>query len=433
MRDRLRSLIDVYIFIRKTLYPINKYLFLISAILLIFTVVSLVSDLFSGAWLVVIFAFLAIGKDFFLFIWRWFKSPDAILLDDDEIPQLLSSLQLTSDYQGAGYKIRVLNLPNEYVVRSSEVDLFLRKNDVELQENLQLIDPINEIMGKNSKVLEDALRCQYRKSWGAHPPQRFVNEKKVCLGQDLFLYTGKLLVYKGGYFHTFLTNELVSHMLETRGPRPTISYRGSQHFPAEPNGEGSTRYLKRINGSFMANHIGVSTIVHTSDGQLVLWRQSGRAQQSRNLLAPTGSGSCDWSDWTSLSSNRSLKTLIIRAMEREFREESHPFKSALRGVAIRTSVLGFFRWVRRGGKPEFVGISKTEASLSELEPHVAEVEAPERIRLVYPASTFNQLKDSVNSLLDDNRLSVPLWVIVKCLDEALEKDSDSLAKFLEIS
>lgn len=92
----------------------------------------------------------------------------------------------------------------------------------------------------------------------------------------------------------------------------------------------------------MGNHIGISTLTHTNDGQLVLWRQSGAAQQSRDLLAPTGSGSCDWSDWTDLSNDRLLKDLISRAMKREFREESHPLKSVLKDVAMRTAILGFF-------------------------------------------------------------------------------------------
>jgi hypothetical protein len=92
----------------------------------------------------------------------------------------------------------------------------------------------------------------------------------------------------------------------------------------------------------MGNHIGMSTVAHTNDGQMVLRRQSGAAQQSRDLLAPTGSGSCDWSDWTDLSDGKLLKYLISRAMEREFREESHPLKSVLKDVAMRTAILGFF-------------------------------------------------------------------------------------------
>ncbi|WP_146164849.1 hypothetical protein [Desulfonatronum sp. SC1] len=180
----------------------------------------------------------------------------------------------------------------------------------------------------------------------------------------------------------------------------------------------------------MGNHIGISTVVLTSDGQLVLWRQSGGAQQSRDLLAPTGSGSCDWQDWSRLSRSASLKTLISSAMEREFREESHPLKSALRGIAIRTEILGHFRWVRRGGKPEFVGVSKIEAPFSRLQANTDEVDAPEFVQLAYPACNVEQLLSSIAKLLCNKQLSVPLWVNLICLQEALQSNSNLLTSVL---
>src|SRR5690606_28384422 len=117
-----------------------------------------------------------------------------------------------------------------------------------------------------------------------------------------------------------------------------------------------------IKGSNMANHVGISTLAVTRDGQLLVWNQDGRAQHSRNQLAPTGSGSCDWKDFEATrgaGEGNTLMQVVLRAMERELREES-----SLQGVAdarITSRVLGYFRWMNRGGKPEFVGISRVDA------------------------------------------------------------------------
>jgi hypothetical protein len=64
---------------------------------------------------------------------------------------------------------------------------------------------------------------------------------------------------------------------------------------------------------------------------------------------------------------------------------------------------------------------------------LVEVDAPQFLRLVLPASSVNQLRSSVtNLLLSSDRLSVPLWVNLTCLDEALRTECDQWAKFLAI-
>lgn len=429
MTDRLRSWWDVNVFILCTLSPPSVLLVALSLIVFLGGLGLWIGDVVSGAWIAVIVGFLGLAKDTLSVFARWITSPAASLKDDDRAFELFSRLELSNDYLAEGYSIvTVPGRSNEYVVRSPQVDAFLRANDFTLHEHQKLLKPIEEKLRSNSRVLEDALRCQYRQSWRADPPRRFINETKTCIAGDL-LQRGPIAIYRGTYFHSFLTNELVTRILESRGTHPQILYRGSEHFPAFSRNDGRS-LLKRVDQSFMANHVGISTVVYTSDGQLVLWRQSGGAQQSRDLLAPTGSGSCDWDDWSRPSRSDSLKALVSKAMEREFREESHPLESALRGIAIRTEILGYFRWVRRGGKPEFVGISRIEAPFSRLKPNIVEVDAPDFVRLVYPASNSTQLRASITELLASERLSVPLWVNLLCLNEALKTEPERYANFL---
>ena len=232
MNDRLQSWWDVNSFTICTLRPPSITLVGVSAAVLIAGGVLWIGDLISGAWVAVIVGLLGLGKDAFSLTIRWFTSPHASLKADDRYPQLLLSLRLTPDYEDQGYQIVAVPYRlNEYVVRSSAVDSFLRCHDVTLQENQELLNPITEKLRRNSEILEDTLRCQYRQSWRADPPRRFVNEAKACLGQDLFPSQEAIWIYQGSYFHSFLTNELVTRILESGGSRPMILYRGSEHFP----------------------------------------------------------------------------------------------------------------------------------------------------------------------------------------------------------
>jgi hypothetical protein len=427
MNTRMQSWWDLNVFTLRTLRPPRKSVVIASTILMMVGIALWVSDLLAGAWVAVIVGFLGIGKDVAAITIRWFTSPQGRLVKDISADELLSNVRLTADYKTQGYEIaKVPNYSDEYVVRSQDVDSFVRNNDVALRVNQELIEPVNEALRARAAVMEDALRFQYRESWGAYPARRFVNEVKTCLGQDVVANQAFIDIYRGSYFHSFLTNELVTRNVESIGSGPVHGYHGTKSFPVYPQ----SRELKRIRESKMGNHIGISTIIHTGDGQLVLWRQSAAAQQSREHLAPTGSGSCDWSDWEDLTGERLLKDLIARAMERELCEESHPLKSALSNVAMKTAILGHYRWVRRGGKPEFVGLTKALIDSSMLKPNVQEVDAPEFIRLVYPASTLDELRKSISELLLHKALSVPLWVNLMCLDEALRADTSKWAKYL---
>jgi hypothetical protein len=227
-------------------------------------------------------------------------------------------------------------------------------------------------------------------------------------------------VYQGSYFISFLTNELCTKRLVTRHAQPTVLFEGRMIFPWVVAGHESTPRLRPLGESLMGNHIGVSTIAHSADTRLVVWRQAATAMQSEELLVSTGSGSCDWDD---LDPSRFLLDTVASAMEREFHEESNPLGTLIVGdQAQRTDVIGYFRWIRRGGKPEFVGVSKLTVDARTIEANAVEVDQPTWIPTTYPAGNYEEMLNSVETLLLRDDLSVPLWVNLVCLKQALDED-----------
>lgn len=121
----------------------------------------------------------------------------------------------------------------------------------------------------------------------------------------------------------------------------------------EPNGR-----LVTLASSRLANNIGISTLAFTSDDQLLVVRQSQRNIASARLLAPSGSGTLEPDDLEAAGTNASLQEVLAHGMERELCEET--------GIGfadvIQTEVIGFGRWLERGAKPEFFGVTKLRVS-----------------------------------------------------------------------
>lgn len=120
-------------------------------------------------------------------------------------------------------------------------------------------------------------------------------------------------------------------------------------------------HLKTLAESTLADCVGISTIAVTSDGALVTVRQTSRNIASALLLAPSGSGSLDPRDLTDGSSGV-LQDIIRHGMERELCEETGIRPEEIR----RTRVTGFARWLERGAKPEFLGLTELSATASDL-------------------------------------------------------------------
>jgi hypothetical protein len=388
-------------------------------------------DYLEGHWLFIVIAAIPFVVSLFA-LTLWLIGPSGSIVVDDETSVRLSGVSLPVRYETNGYgSVAVPNsAPVEYVVRSSRFDSWFRSHDFDMVEDPNGLEKAVEFIEEHTNVLEVALRLHGRKSRGNNV--RFFNERKTCLGSDLFEEASRLKVYQGTFYHSFLTNNICSLALETDRKVATRPFSGSNHLPID-----SGNIFLDIEQSRCGNHIGISTIVFTTVDNYInfYWRQSERAQMSPKLWAPLGSGSCDWQDWVDTSKQHSLKRLLSHAMEREFREES--LERGLRDTAtviteMETYALGFFRWLNRGGKPEFVGISRWRAKSDILVPNLNEVSHVPGDGWRAMVRTLPELDAAVSDCLLRANLSVPLWVLLMCLREAIAENPERLAIFLGI-
>ena len=150
-------------------------------------------------------------------------------------------------------------------------------------------------------------------------------------------------------------------------------------------------------------HIGVTTVALTKEGRLVFFRQKTNQAIASGMLVASGSGSTDFSDIRNSAESRDFGSIIRYSMARELIEEAnfkllYGIKSMLpwtkrlnvRAIAETTLLTGFFRWVDRCGKPEFIGVTKLNVGEQEIP---ADNEEVERLR-----NDMDRCKLSVNDM-----------------------------------
>lgn len=338
----------------------------------------------------------------------------------------INKLEISAFEKNLGYeKFHISN--DQYVMKSSEINKFLRDENIFIEINEQKSKAMKKYIKEHKENLLPFLQWQYRHSkfFG----KGFFNEKKLCLAKDIVPQKNtnlhSVLVNKGSYFDTFLTN--ISSGKEIRSNvDDSIIASAMNLFPKRLKSlDGEIEHLKTITASMMANEIGVSTIGITSDKYMVIWTQNRSAQSSNGLLVPTGSGSCDWSD----IQKDNFKETIQNAMQRELWEESgDTLLGENHKVIGETKILGFFRWMNKCGKPEFVGITKLNCDLIGLTANKSEVYN----RYDIEVGNSSMLKREIEKILQLNNVSVPLeenlQVILDILDN--EMDRQTLIEFI---
>ncbi len=304
---------------------------------------------------------------------------------------------------------------NDYVLQSDYIDeILFKKQDIVIMKDKSKENRIKNIIISNKESLTPFLNWQYgiSKFYGKH----FFNQQKLCLSQDLYsnIENGIIYCHKGTYYDTFLTNHISGKTLQSTKDDSIIGdARGM--FPVEIYKDKV--YMKEITRSDMNNEIGVSTIGITKDNYIIFWRQNIQAQSSVGLLVPTGSGSCDWDD---LDHSKNFNDTIIGAMKRELWEESSGKNYCNNYKDIgETKIIGFFRWIIKGGKPEFVGITKINSSYTDIRANNKEVYEG----IAKKISTEEELKNFLDEMLKE-KLSTPLYMNIYCLKNHITKGSD---------
>jgi hypothetical protein len=228
---------------------------------------------------------------------------------------------------------------------------------------------------------------------GARAKKTIANDAKVRLLTDLTApLPGAIEIQKTDYFSTLMTDACAFKVL--RWGTDTVLSDGYSDFIAPmPAGEFRLLPLSRTRTS---NQLGVSTLAFTSDGSLILVRQSKANEYSAGLLAPSGSGSLDWSD---TDEAQDFINLIARGAGRELFEELGlardgrlDFETFVRHHIV---VYAFSRMIHRAGKPEFYCLSFLPFTVSDIQ----------RMKLSRKERAFTEGSQAFSSDAIDHRAS----------------------------
>lgn len=391
-------------------------------------------DFSAGAWFAFAVGIISLLREAWPALQDLFGTPTSLIEQDQAfVEALIAQVKPSDEEERDGFAVSgVPHHRHEAVLRSSRLDQWLRSTPVAAKVDDQKRTDMEARLRGHARMLEAMLRCRARESYRSDPSRVFFNGSKFGLSDGMAIGRTTVRCHQVDYFHSVVTNEAVTRRLVSDDGIAQQEFSGAEQFPVSRQAAtaGDQWRLWPLAMSGMADHVGVSTLVVTRDRKLVLWNQSGKALHSRNLIAPTGSGSCDWDDLVENAGAVDLKATLVRAMEREFVEESFGGQSTT--VGRDTQVLGYFRWIRRGAKPEFVGVTRADVDSFSLRPNPAEVNLRNRAALVHDVPDLAALRACLEELRQAPGLSVPLWVNLLVLVQAIDEDPARWAAFLHL-
>lgn len=192
----------------------------------------------------------------------------------------------------------------------------------------------------------------------------------------------------------------------------------------------------------MSNAVGVSTLAFDASGRLVMIAQSENALSSPGGWAPSGSGSLEPVDFPTgrpqhLGSNYLLRDIITTGMNRELVEEGNIAPDRIHWSAVT----GYARWLSKGGKPEYFGVTTLNCRTEELsrKPRFIELRWVSYVKLgvhvdfdeltrnpTTPETSLHANKDWDNLV---ESMTMPLSLALRALGERL-RDTGFSRKFL---
>lgn len=297
---------------------------------------------------------------------------------------------------------------NRYLIENNNLKIKTENNKDKQKD-------VEDFITDNFEKLKLFLKIKYKGS------ATLFNEDKLCLASDIKPGIKTVKLYKGTYFDTMLTNDIAGKCIKDKNEGDeTINRHAIVKLPLRTSEDGSCCQIKSVADTLYNNQMGGSTIAFTSDNYFVFWIQNGLAQHSNGLIAPTGSGSCDYADLVEGDFIRSIKN----TMERELLEESTKalgFSNELDYSQIQeTKLIGYFRWLDRGALPQFVGVTKLKVPKSRLVPNKKETignKLNDELFKPIENNTLIEIQEYLEEKKDSVKLSVPLYYnIITLLD-----------------
>lgn len=315
---------------------------------------------------------------------------------------------------------------SDLIFVSEKVNDYIRKTPLSISLSDHKQKEIKKYIQKHREILLQYLNHYFFTSLSAN--RQFTNDKKLCLSKDISLTSKHITCHTGGYYDSFVTNQVSGTTLVIKDKvHTTIT---TEHiFPSKEDDNGN-HYLEGIASSQMNDHLGCSTIGFTNDNYIILWIQPSTAQFSKDMLVPTGSGSTDFSDLV----HHNFQETIIKTMERELSEETifRPEANSLQtknAISSKTLLLGFYRWVTRGGKPELTGITKLSGNADQYKPN-PQGPRDRHSPLKFKVEKIEYLPEVINKIQSHNHISTPLYMCLYQLEKMYKNNKEELNRFL---
>ena len=229
-----------------------------------------------------------------------------------------------------------------------------------------------------------------------HNGRQFYNEKKYGLSAELDPNNPVGRVHKTCYFDSFLLNIIPGRRLMSNRDNTEVANTLDPDLLCYRM-ENGRKILCETGIRKTANEPGVTTLCLLPGGYIRLWQQNRMAQCSSTLLVASGSGSADWDDCKRfLGDPDGLRKTVVRGMERELWEESNGLRAnqmKLFADAVETRITGYFRWLSKNAKSEFVGVSRlvNRSMVGNLAPEKSEVSEGENL----PAHSIHELIENL--------------------------------------
>ncbi|MFC1715116.1 hypothetical protein ACFL6S_15725 [Candidatus Poribacteria bacterium] len=209
---------------RKTQHPVDSSLIPHSGnVVILLFALSLVSVLLS-------FSAVLIG-----IYRRYVKRQDDRLDRRGAIPIAevsLTEIGVSNSDKASGFTKSLMKVGNgteELVFRSKAVDEYLWDNDIVIEEDKLRRSRLYASIESRCDSAAEALRNQFVMS--RKMLKQFSNGQKLCLADDIKPDMQTIGCYKGGYYLSFLTNELCTRILVRNDEQHTVVYDGRSLFP----------------------------------------------------------------------------------------------------------------------------------------------------------------------------------------------------------
>ena len=315
--------------------------------------------------------------------------------------KVIGNIKLSEKQIANGYSIKSFynGVSEEKYIISDDINLkLIRNQDLKVNKlnfKFQLADEIK-------KYVPSVLKRNFMSD------RIIFNGKLIRMASDLFMDSESINIQNVRYFEGQCTNEIVYKQIKSNFSLGPL-FSGERLLFNEEN------VLYDLELSLCANYIGASTLVITKDNYIIIGKQGDFSRANAGRYAPSGSGSVSYKD---LKSSGNFSSLVINAMEREFREENNYVKAK----KMKTTIVGYVRLLERGGKPDFFGISYIDENSSGLKNKIKKMElgiTEESLLIRKPDNLGigDTLLQFCNTHIPERKISIQLLILAELIKQ----------------